>query len=450
MASIFKRNKKKKNEPWWIQYTDHLGKRKTAKGFTDKGLTEELAAKLETEARLRKTGLIDAEQEKVNETKLAPIAEHLAAFEASHGHHCPKHVKLLMWRVRRMVTGCSFLKLADLNVERLQAYLHSLLQSADMSHRTYNHYREAIVSFCNWCVTTSRLLKNPLKTLEKLNEETDVRHPRRALTPDEISRLVEATRHSGKRVQKLSPEIRARVYTFAYLTGLRKKEVASLTAASFCLKGDLPTVTVAAASSKHRRKDVLPLHPELAGMLRDWLRGLAPADFLFPMLDKKRLSTMIRADLKRAGIDYRTAEGFADFHAAGRHTYITQLLRSGASLPETKELARHSDVRMTMRYTHIGIEDQAKAVGNLPVPKTSPKAHETANPGEDTALQMRCISGGAALHSVSSHGTNESADSRHNPNSDRGFGTNCHRLSLAVKTSRAGETPAPQKIANAF
>ncbi len=34
MASIFKRNKRKKNEPWWIQYTDHLGKRKTAKGFT--------------------------------------------------------------------------------------------------------------------------------------------------------------------------------------------------------------------------------------------------------------------------------------------------------------------------------------------------------------------------------------------------------------------------------
>jgi hypothetical protein len=33
--------------------------------------------------------------------------------------------------------------------------------------------------------------------------------------------------------------------------------------------------------------------------------------------------------------------------------------------PEAEELARHADVRMTMKYTHIGIDDQAKAVANL-------------------------------------------------------------------------------------
>lgn len=49
---------------------------------------------------------------------------------------------------------------------------------------------------------------------------------------------------------------------------------------------------------------------------------------------------------------------------------ITQLLRCGASLPEAKELAPHTDVKMTMRYTHIGVADQAKAVANLPMPKT--------------------------------------------------------------------------------
>src|SRR5690606_31147343 len=29
-------------------------------------------------------------------------------------------------------------------------------------------------------------------------------------------------------------------------------------------------------------------------------------------------------------------------------------------------LARHSDINMTMRYTHIGINDQARALSNLP------------------------------------------------------------------------------------
>ena len=62
-------------------------------------------------------------------------------------------------------------------------------------------------------------------------------------------------------------------------------------------------------------------------------------------------------------------QGVADFHAAGRHTYVTELLRNGTMLPEARELARHSDVRLTMRYTHIGLDDQAKALSGLPLPK---------------------------------------------------------------------------------
>jgi hypothetical protein len=51
MASVFKksRDKGKKNKPWWIEYTDANGERAYSKGFTDKGLTEQLAAKLENE-----------------------------------------------------------------------------------------------------------------------------------------------------------------------------------------------------------------------------------------------------------------------------------------------------------------------------------------------------------------------------------------------------------------
>ena len=75
---------------------------------------------------------------------------------------------------------------------------------------------------------------------------------------------------------------------------------------------------------------------------------------------------MVKKDLERVKIPYRTDEGIADFHASGRHTYITELLRNGTSLPEAMKLARHSDVKMTMKYTHIGLNDQHLAVQNLP------------------------------------------------------------------------------------
>jgi len=50
--------------------------------------------------------------------------------------------------------------------------------------------------------------------------------------------------------------------------------------------------------------------------------------------------------------------------------FITELLRNGASLVEARELARHSDIRMTMQYTHIGIDDQARAVAAISAPRS--------------------------------------------------------------------------------
>jgi len=90
-------------------------------------------------------------------------------------------------------------------------------------------------------------------------------------------------------------------------------------------------------------------------MLKEWLADLAPNEPLFPKLANRRTWLMVKLDLKAAGIPYRTKDDVADFHAAGRHTYITELLRNGTSLVEARELARHADVKMTMNYTHIGL-----------------------------------------------------------------------------------------------
>ncbi len=97
-------------------------------------------------------------------------------------------------------------------------------------------------------------------------------------------------------------------------------------------------------------------------MLREWLVGVGPDQLLFPKLARRRTWLMVKKDLERIGIPYETAEGIADFHAAGRHSHITGLVRNGASLPEAQKLARHADIKMTMRYTHIGMDDQARAI----------------------------------------------------------------------------------------
>ena len=69
---------------------------------------------------------------------------------------------------------------------------------------------------------------------------------------------------------------------------------------------------------------------------------MSPGQKLFPKLERKKTWFMVKKDLERVGIAYENEDGIADFHAAGRHSHITELLRNGASLPEAKELARHS------------------------------------------------------------------------------------------------------------
>ena len=107
MATIYKRtrDKGKKNVVYWIQYLDHAGRRRTKRGFSDKGLTEQLAGRLENEAMLRRQGLIDPDEERASEWKSTPLSDHLSAFEKSLGRkdNTPKHVRLTMSRVRRIV-----------------------------------------------------------------------------------------------------------------------------------------------------------------------------------------------------------------------------------------------------------------------------------------------------------------------------------------------------------
>lgn len=76
---------------------------------------------------------------------------------------------------------------------------------------------------------------------------------------------------------------------------------------------------------------------------------------------------MMRYDLKNSGIDYKDDGGrFADFHAL-RHTFISQMARSGVHPSKAKELARHSTITLTMDvYSHVETEELRKALDTLP------------------------------------------------------------------------------------
>jgi integrase len=454
MASIYQPKSKQKpgsRGVWFIGYTDATGKRRTMKGFTDKGETQRLASKLEHEVMLRKRGLIDPDMESLAEKRKKLLADQLKVFEKSLGNNTSKHVKLTMSRVRRVIDGIQAKTVGDLSVEAVEDFLAGMAEKDDVGNRTYNHYVQAIDAFCRWLVESKRAATNPLLGLKRLNNEVDVRHRRRALNPDEIQKLVNSARDSDELIQCFDGETRSRIYILAYMTGLRRNEIASLTPESFDLAAVPPTVTVEAAFSKHRRRDVIPLHPELVGMLRGWLPNYPSGAVLFPKLGRRRTWLMVKKDLERVGIEYETADGIADFHAAGRHTHITELLRNGATLSEAKGLARHSDIKMTMRYTHIGINDQAKALRQLPWNPSEKSPNSDSDPAAAKAESSNPQKRSGSESGVAACQSGASGDTVCDPtrnDATRVGDTGCRQKSLSVsdcqKWRRRELNPRPE------
>ncbi len=114
----------------------------------------------------------------------------------------------------------------------------------------------------------------------------------------------------------------------------------------------------------------------------------------------------------------------------------------GASLPEAKKLARHASVQMTMKYAHIGIEDQAKALAALPFPAADNWQGIGKKPGVFDGQQPSPA--GTEKHN------NKPRQKRKNPCKSKGFDASSQSVSPddadGPKVEAAGIEPASRDI----
>ena len=385
------RRVREKSKTFWGRVPDANGKSRGVALCDDGKAAEAILAEMKQRAKRIARGDIDP----FEDHRERPLAEHVEDFRTfleSKGSTAA-HVVLTHQRLSAVVDGCKFKKLSDLNAGRVAGWLADRRKPktdkggeviAGLSVASSNHYLVAVKSFGHWLVKDRRGPENPFAHLSQLNARVDVRHERRALTQQELGGLIGAVEKSDETFRGLDGATRAMLYRVAAMTGLRASELASLTPASFDLAADVPTVTLEAAYSKHRREDVLPLHPDLANRLRQWLSEREQAqdgqrvtlsfdratdakpERLFPGTWSERAYKMLRNDLEAAGIAYVTDDGIADFHSL-RHTFISNLAASGVHPKLAQQLARHSTIALTMdRYTHLGLIDMNSALESLP------------------------------------------------------------------------------------
>jgi len=372
-----------------IQYFDHEGKRrKESVRCGDLDTAKQIAAEREKAAMLRRKGYVDPSQERLAKEARRPLAEHLADFERflTDKGNTPKHVSETLRNLRRVIDLTGAKAAADLTGPAVMKAV-GLLREGGASPRTCNSYLTSTKALTRWLWRYKRAADDPLCSLTRFNEETDRRHVRRELTPEEIGRLLATAEKRTEASHSLPGPDRAMCYRLALSTGFRAKELRSLTPESFDLSGNMPVVIVAAAYSKHRREDRQPIRADVADVLRTWLTGKPAGVRLFGRLPggtarmlRADLAAARRAWLKEAPSDearavrtkmdflcYENAAGeVVDFHST-RHTYISGIVAGGASVKTAQELARHSDPALTIgRYAHARRHDLQDALDGLP------------------------------------------------------------------------------------
>jgi integrase len=180
---------------------------------------------------------------------------------------------------------------------------------------------------------------------EKKNERV------RYLSDSDASRLLAAC----------NPDFRV-VVLAAMLTGLRRSELQSLTWASVDFVNG--SVTVESAYAKTGDTATVPLHPDLAKVLKDLHADRKPepdARVFVSRYNKpwKSWRTAFRNACDRAKLkDFR-------FHDL-RHCFGSWLAKNGTDIKARMELMRHKTPAMTMRYSHLSVKYKRQAIDGLP------------------------------------------------------------------------------------
>jgi site-specific recombinase XerD len=295
-----------------------------------------------------------------------------------------------------------------------------------LSLQTINHILDAVKAFSKWLAENNHIERNPFLRLKKANVELDVRHRRGELTEPEIAMMLEAIQKSGREYRGLSANDRVMLYEVALGTGFRRSELAALTCRNVVLTGEVPTIRLGAKSTKNRQRVTQPISHNLAEKLRRFLQGKKPDELLWPGTWCERSSEMVKRDLLIAGVEYviQTPDGeeYRDFHSF-RATYISNVIRSGATIKEAMTLARHSDPKLTAgRYARIQMNDLQRVV-NPPQPHATSKAKY--------ALK-HALAGGTGCEKVGIHESccEEHPDSSNHPDSpeNRAFAGCCNGL----------------------
>lgn len=199
-------------------------------------------------------------------------------------------------------------------------------------------------SFFGWLYDTERIPVDPAVKLRTPRSPKDLPRP---LSPEEAERALAAAT--------------GRLHTWlqlGLLAGLRVHEIAKI-------RGEDVDERSIYVFGKGGKGALLPTHPELWAIAQSYPRF----GYWFPRQHPNR----DRSSRPYIQATYITAQVTKHFRSLGiegsvhraRHSFATNLIRSGANLRVTQTLMRHESLATTAKYTAVDEDERILAVRNL-------------------------------------------------------------------------------------
>jgi len=245
------------------------------------------------------------------------------------------------------------IQVPTLRIEHIDAFLTDFLKG--FSDATCHGYRSHVRGFLSYLYSERRLLSKDLAPLVTGPPMFARSKPPKFLRKDEIKKLFGALKYST------ASELRtAAIVHLAFLLGLRPCEISFLKLDDI----DFGKGQVCLRRRKNNRPDRLPLPEAAIKAIAAYLVGgraqskhrtvfltLQPP---YRPMSAHLIGMCVRNCMQSAGLDT---------HAYWlRHTYAQNLLESGSSLYEVKEMLGHRSIESTRKYLHIHIELMRKVL----------------------------------------------------------------------------------------
>lgn len=327
MSSIYRRAE---NGVWYLQWYEGKRLRKVSLRTKDRKIAEREKGKFDGERELVDHGLVDP--------RVPPDDLFRRWMDTKPGikERTRERYHEIWRRVSAFLGSMSVRLLGEVSPAHLVAYVSARMAMGPAS-KTIAEELLMFKGMLKWAMENGFIRKMPqpwprIKTTVSVPEKVG------AYTAEEVARILEAFR--GTRFWE--------VMCFLAWTGVRRSEALAVRVADIDLAGEVVRIESekTARNSLDQFREV-EIHPELAPILRELIRGKPHDALVFPDFPREDLLTeRIRSVCRRLKIRYRRLHGL-------RHSWISRMLAAGCPLAVVIYQAGHRNIGTTMRYLTV-------------------------------------------------------------------------------------------------